>query len=99
MKNKKVIWSVRAQESLKSHYNHIKRGSVRAAKKVKFEIIQSSKELSSYPEKFQVDEFYPNNAGNIRRYFRWSYRIVYEINEKTIDILNVLHTSQEPIQD
>lgn len=96
MKKKKVIWSDRAQESLKRHYDHIKEDSIPAAKKVKSEIIRSSKKLNSNPEKFQVDEYYPNNPGNIRRYFRWSYRIVYEINEKTIDILNVLHTSQEP---
>ncbi|NVJ46902.1 MAG: type II toxin-antitoxin system RelE/ParE family toxin, partial [Cytophagia bacterium] len=36
--------------------------------------------------------------GNIRRLFRWSYRIVYQVNETTINILNVIHTSQEPNQ-
>lgn len=99
MKKKKVIWSDRAQASLKSHYDHIKEDSIPAAKKVKSEIIRSSKKLSEYPEKFQEDDYYPNSSGNIRRYFRWSYRVVYEINEKTIDILNVLHTSQEPSQE
>ncbi|WP_420319309.1 type II toxin-antitoxin system RelE/ParE family toxin [Ekhidna sp.] len=55
-----------------------------------------SKSLNLNPEKYQLDEYYSNNPGNIRRYFRWSYRIVYQVNEKTIDILNVIHTSQEP---
>ena len=99
VKKKKVIWSDRAKESLKEHYDHIKQDSVPAAKKVNAEIINASKELSPYPEKYQLDEYYPNNPGNIRRLFRWSYRIVYQINEKTIDILNVLHTSQEPNQE
>ena len=96
MKKRQVIWSDRAKSSLKEHYDYIKKDSVSAAKKVKSELINASKTLSSNPEKYQVDEYYPNNPGNIRRFFRWSYRIVYQVNEQTIDILNVLHTSQEP---
>lgn len=93
---KKVIWSERAKESLKEHYDHIKQDSVPAAKRVKSEIINASKGLNIHAEKYQLDEYYHNNSGNIRRFFRWSYRIIYQINEKTIDILNVMHTSQEP---
>ena len=97
-KQKKVVWSTVAIKSLKEHYKHIKKASVLAAKKVRSEIIKDSKNLTSYPEQYQLDEYYPNNPGNIRRFFRWSYRIIYEINENTIDILNVIHTSQEPKQ-
>lgn len=67
MKRKKVIWSDREKESLKEHYKHIKEDSVPAAKKVKSEIILASKSLSILPEKYQLDEYYPNNPGNIRR--------------------------------
>ena len=95
---KKVIWSPKAIESLKWHYEYIAKDSVSAARKVKQEIIDATKELNKFPEKFTVDEYYPNNPGNIRRFFRWSYRIIYEVNDKTIDILNVIHTSQEPTQ-
>lgn len=63
MKNKKVIWSERAKESLKEHYDHIKQDSVSAAKRVKSEIINASKGLNVYPEKYQLDEYYPNNPG------------------------------------
>ncbi|RED98838.1 type II toxin-antitoxin system RelE/ParE family toxin [Marinoscillum furvescens] len=62
-------------------------------------IRNASRGLNTYPEKYQLDEYYPNNPENIRRFFRWSYRIVYQVNEKSIDILNVLHTSQEPNQE
>ena len=95
-KRKKVIWSKKAKESLKEYCDFIKKDSVPAAKRVRLEILKATRNLNIYPEKFQIDEYYPNNTGNIRRLFRWSYRIVYEINEETIDILNVLHTSQEP---
>lgn len=96
MKKKRVIWSFRAKEALKEHYVFISLDSISAAKRVKSEIINASKSLNTYSENHQLDEYYPNNPGNIRRYFRWSYRIVYQVNEETIDILNVLHTSQEP---
>ncbi len=99
VKKKRVVWSNRAKQSLKEHYNHIKKESVPAAKKVREKIIEDSKFLALNPEKYQADEYYPNNSGNIRRYFKWSYRIIYEVNEKTIDILNIIHTSQEPIQE
>lgn len=95
-KGRRVVWSERAILSLKEHYNYIKNDSEMAAKKVKSEIIEATKQLNTHPEKYQLDEYYPNNPGNIRRLFRWSYRIVYEINEDSIDVLNVLHTSQEP---
>jgi plasmid stabilization system protein ParE len=67
-----------------------------AAIKVKNEIISATKLLKDYPKKFQLDEFYPDNPGNIRRFYKWSYRIVYEIKEYSIDILNIIHTSKEP---
>ncbi|MCP4459307.1 MAG: type II toxin-antitoxin system RelE/ParE family toxin [Cytophagales bacterium] len=95
---KRVVWSPKAIDSLKWHYKYIAKDSVSAAKKVKQEIINASKELNQCPERFAVDEYYPSNPGNIRRFFRWSYRVIYEVNENTIDILNVVHTSQEPIQ-
>jgi plasmid stabilization system protein ParE len=93
---KKVVWSQRAKQSLKAHHDYIKQDSVAAAKRVKSEIIKAAEDLSQHPEKYQVDEYYPNNSGNIRRFFRWSYRIVYQIKEQHIAILNLLHTSQEP---
>ena len=54
--------------------------------------------LKGYYDHIKQDEYYPNNSGNIRKFFRWSYRIIYQVNEDTIDILNVLHSSQEPNQ-
>ncbi len=93
---KRVVWSDRAKLSLREHYNHIKKDSILAANRVKTEIIEATKQLTHFPEKNQLDEYYPNNPGNIRRLFRWSYRIVYEVNEDSVNILNVLHTSQEP---
>jgi plasmid stabilization system protein ParE len=76
VKKKKVIWSDKAKESLKVHYDQIKEDSVPAAKEVKSEIIRVSKSLNTFPEKYQLDEYYSNNPGNIRGFFRWSDRII-----------------------
>ena len=99
MSRKKVIWSEKAIESLKEHHDRIKEDSPKAAKRVKSEIVSASRRLTQHSDQYQLDEYYLNNPGNVRRYFRWSYRIVYQVNEQTVNILNVLHTSQEPHQD
>lgn len=95
-KLRKVIWSERALYALKDHHDRIALDSISAAKEVTNEILKAASQIPPYAEKYQIDEYYPNNPGNIRRLFRWNFRIVYQVNEKTIDILNVLHTSQEP---
>lgn len=82
--------------ALKDHYDWIKLDSKGAADKVKQEIIRANKDLVFEPEKYQLDEYYPNNPGNIRRFFRWSYRIIFQIQNNQIAILNVIHSSQEP---
>ena len=82
--------------ALKDHFDWIKLDSKSAADNVRREIIRSAKELVLNPDKHQLDEYYPNNPGNIRRFFRWSYRIIFQVQEDHIAILNVIHTSQEP---
>jgi plasmid stabilization system protein ParE len=98
-KYKRVIWSDKAKIQLKDHYDWIKLDSKIAADNVRREIIRSTKDLALGPDKYQLDEYYPNNPGNIRRFFRWSYRIIFQVQEDHIAILNVIHTSQEPHKD
>ena len=81
---------------MKEYYDHIRKDSLVAARNMKNEIISATKQLGDHPEKFQLDEFYPDNPGNIRRFYKWSYRIIFEVKEHSIDILNVIHTSKEP---
>ncbi|PRY85956.1 type II toxin-antitoxin system RelE/ParE family toxin [Mongoliibacter ruber] len=90
------MWSNKAKIALKDHYDWIKLDSKSAADKVRQEIIRASKELAFNPDRYQLDEYYPNNPGNIRRFFKWSYRIVFQVQDDHVAILNVIHTSQEP---
>ncbi|WP_163385359.1 type II toxin-antitoxin system RelE/ParE family toxin [Cyclobacterium jeungdonense] len=84
--HKPVIWSDKAKMALKDHYDWIKSESKSAADNVRREIIRSTKTLVLNPEKHQLDEYYPNNPGNIRRFFRWSYRIIFQVKMDQIVI-------------
>lgn len=97
--NKKVFWTQRAKGSLDYYCDRIAQDSITNAKKVKKEIILTSKKLSKNPDLFQLDEYYPDNPGDIRRYFKWSYRIVYRVMDDKVTVLNVYHTSIHPDQD
>ena len=92
----KVIWSNTAINSLQEQYEYIKLSSPSADEKVKNEIIRAAEELRMFPNKYQFDEYYPNEEKNVRRFFRWRYRIVYQVDNDLIVILNVIHASQEP---
>ncbi|MEP1094266.1 MAG: type II toxin-antitoxin system RelE/ParE family toxin [Cyclobacteriaceae bacterium] len=96
---KKVVWSDKAIQSLRSIYDFISEDSKPAADKVVEELLRATSQLTNHPEKFQLDEFYPIENQTVRRFFRWSYRVVYEINIDSINILNIIHTSQEPNVD
>ncbi|SMG52809.1 ParE toxin of type II toxin-antitoxin system, parDE [Marivirga sericea] len=63
---------------------------------VRKEIIETTDKLSKNPFKFQVDEYYSDSTLEVRRFFRWSYRVVYLVKESRVMILNVFHTSKHP---
>lgn len=93
MKRRSVIWTEKASESLDFFCEYIGRDSPSAAKRVKREIILTAKQLAVNPEVYQFDEIFADPVMNIRRFFRWSYKVVYEVNEKEVVILDVFHTS------
>lgn len=51
---------------------------------VKKEIIETVDKLSQNTFQYQIDEYYPENNGNIRRFFRWSYRVVYQVSNSKL---------------
>lgn len=96
--NKKVEWTTRAKYSLDHYCSIIEEHSALNSRKVRKEIVLTSKKLSKNPYLYQLDEYYPDNPGNIRRFFRWNYRIVYQVKEEKVVILEVYHTSISPDQ-
>lgn len=93
---KKVEWSKTARKSLDKYCDYLAEESEAAAKKVRKELVLSAKKLCENPELYQLDEYYPENPGTIRRFFRWQYRVVYQVREKKVIILDVIHTSKKP---
>jgi plasmid stabilization system protein ParE len=95
VKIKNVEWSLRAAAALDYYCKRIALDSPRSAKMVRKEIVKSVSKLSANPTLYQIDEYYPNNNGDIRRFFRWSYRIVYQIRDTKVVVLNIFQTGMD----
>jgi plasmid stabilization system protein ParE len=96
-KNFKVVWDDEAKASLRLIYNYIKnKESIDQAKKVVREITDLGKSLGYMPTKFSKEELLSDEGGDIRFKAIWSYKIVYEITEDFVVILDIFHTSRDP---
>lgn len=96
-KKLKIIWDDEAKYSLRSIYNYIKkRESVERAKKVRDTIASSARSLNDFPEKFEEEPVLRSEPGNYRYKVIWSYKIIYEVAEEAIYIVDIFHTSRDP---
>ncbi len=96
-KKLKIIWDDEAKYSLRSIYNYIKkRESVETAKKVRDKIADSAKSLNDFPEKFEEEPVLKSEPENYRYKVIWSYKIIYEVAEEAIYIVDIFHTSRDP---
>jgi plasmid stabilization system protein ParE len=97
-KNFKVVWDDEAKASLRRIYNYMKnRESIEQAKKVRNEIMDLVKSLGFMPTKFTKEEYLKDEGGDIRFKSIWSYKLVYEITEEYVVLLDVFHTSRDPV--
>ncbi len=48
------------------------------------------------PSKFSKEEYLRDEGGDIRFKTIWSYKLVYEITEEYVVILDIFHTSRDP---
>ena len=97
-KKRKIIWSYKSRESLNYIYEYIKIDSFQNAKKVKRKIIEIVSDLLIFPEKYSREHFLDKSKGNFRFAVIWSYKIIYEITENEIIILDIFHTAQNPMK-
>ncbi|MGF1637976.1 MAG: type II toxin-antitoxin system RelE/ParE family toxin [Cyclobacteriaceae bacterium] len=96
-KRLKIIWDIEAKKSLRNIYNYIKsRESVEVAKKVREAISSQARSLNDFPEKFERENHLEAESGNYRYKVIWSYKIIFEVNEESIFILDIFHTSRDP---
>ncbi|MFO7933853.1 MAG: type II toxin-antitoxin system RelE/ParE family toxin [Bacteroidales bacterium] len=93
----KVVWQDAAKSSLRKIFNYIKkRESLEQATRVKSEIKKEGDSLGFMPHKYTEDQFLEKYGRDIRFKAIWSYKLIYEIMEEHIIILDVIHTSRNP---
>jgi plasmid stabilization system protein ParE len=95
-RNLAIRWDRLAKNNLDNIFEYIAEDSIPAARKVKKELVKLAHSLNDFPEKFSVEEFLANEPENYRSVTKWSYKIIYEVTEEYIIIVDVFHTSQHP---
>ncbi len=89
----KVYWTETAVENLSAIYAYIAQTSPQYAARVVDRITRRSEQIANFPLSGRiVPEF---ETEQIREVIEGSYRIIYYIKSEQIDVLAVLHGSQE----
>ena len=91
-----VRWSPKARHRLSSIYDYIAEDSVGAARYVKKSLIQLGGSLGHFPEKYPREELLSEEPNNYRSVSKWHYKIIYEITDEYVIIINVFNTNQHP---
>ena len=88
-----VIWSEPAKEDLKKIFDYIAVDSKYYAIKVSQEFVEKSEQLEKLPMIGRIVPELENT--NIRELIIYSYRLIYEITPKRIEILAIIHGKQD----
>ncbi|MFW9263952.1 type II toxin-antitoxin system RelE/ParE family toxin [Nostoc sp. CALU 546] len=89
----KVFWTETAVENLSAIYTYIAQNSPHYATRIIDRITKRSQQLANFPLSGRiVPEF---ETEQIREVIEGSYRIIYYIKPEQIDVLAVIHGSQE----
>jgi len=96
MDNRTIVWHEVAIRRLQSIHEYIAQDSKANAKKVVIKIKDLVNTLNVFPEKYSKVQEIDSNLGNFRSVPIYSYRIIYEITDSSIIILDIFHTSQNP---
>ena len=88
-----VKWSIPAKDDLKQIFEYIAKDSKFYANKVADEIVEKSEMLDKFPEMGRIVPEIEDS--NIRELIVYSYRLIYEISAKKIEILALIHGKQD----
>ena len=92
----KVFWTNTAVNHLSAIYTYIAQNSPQYAARMIDRLTRRSQQIASFPLSGRVvSEF---ETKQIREVIEGSYRIIYYIKPDQIDILAVLHSSQQIMQ-
>lgn len=96
VKKYKVVWTNLALSSLENIRNYIEGRSPQGAITVATELNKIAKSLTNQPERHQRDPRFVKTSRNIRSVSKWNYKIVYEVTENQVIIVQIFDTRQDP---
>jgi toxin ParE1/3/4 len=88
----KVRWTSSALRHLASIYEYIARDSPRFATRMVDRLTARTRQIASFPQSGQVVSEYQDEA--IREVLEGPYRVIYEVADKEIQVLAVIHGAQ-----
>lgn len=92
-----VLWDKKAEENLKDIYRYIlENDAEEAAFNVWDRLIELAGTLGNNPQKFPIEPYLENEAEEYRSVAQWSYKLIYEVTDTSVIIVDVFHTSQHP---
>ncbi|OFX42850.1 MAG: hypothetical protein A2046_03650 [Bacteroidetes bacterium GWA2_30_7] len=94
----KVAWRNEAVVHFNEILEYLQKESENAAFIVGNAILDEVEALSLFETAHPLDRFKINNDGNYRAFIVYNYRISYFIENNTIYILRIRHTSREPLR-
>ena len=90
-----IRWSDQSQIDLREIFEYIKKAESRErASYVVFGIRDTVREITLYPTKHAKEPVIID--GSVRYAIKWSYKILFTIDEKYVNIARIFHTAQNP---
>ncbi|MCL1932996.1 MAG: type II toxin-antitoxin system RelE/ParE family toxin [Candidatus Azobacteroides sp.] len=90
-----IRWSEHSKTDLKEIFEYIRNAeSYERAKYVVSEIRNAVNKITPFPAKHTKEPII--TAGNVRYVVKWSYKILFTIETKQINIIRIFHTAQNP---
>ena len=90
-----IRWSEQSKTDLKEIFEYIKiTESWERARYVVTEIRKAAKDISNFPTKHAKEPIILDDT--VRYAVKWSYKILFTISTKHVNIVRVFHTAQNP---
>jgi len=97
MQTFKVVVSDLAKADLQNIVNYISEvESNTTAKYVERGILSEMKRLECFPTAYPKDEYASTKERTLRFLVKWSFKILFYIDTKTVQVVGIFHTAQNP---
>jgi plasmid stabilization system protein ParE len=97
MQTYKVVISALAKFDLHNIVTYIAAvESIERAKYVERGILSAMKRLIRFPSAYPKDEYASTESQTIRFILKWNYKILFFIDAKTVQIVGIFHSAQNP---